>query len=106
MADWVDVCREIELTENSPKIVDIDDVMILVVRVNDAIYAIEDVCTHDGAEISTGVIHNDCIECPRHGAKFNLATGKVLSAPAYEDIPVFPIRVHNDIVQVMDDRWD
>ena len=65
-------------------------------------YAIENVCSHDGGELSGGEICGAEITCPRHGACFNLKTGAVLSAPAFENIRTYPVRVVDNMVQVFD----
>jgi 3-phenylpropionate/trans-cinnamate dioxygenase ferredoxin subunit len=69
-------------------------------------YAIENVCTHDGGILTGGDIDGDVIACPRHGARFCIRTGEVLSPPAYEDVATFPVRVDGGRVQVRDARWD
>ncbi len=106
MSDWVDVAPADELQPGDFRIVDIDDVEIAVINCDGRFYAIEDVCTHDGGELTGGEIEGCEIECPRHGARFNIKTGEALSAPAYEPIATFPVRMEGGIVQVRDDRWD
>lgn len=106
MSDWVDVEAVGALPPGSVKVVEVDGVMIAVFNIDGEFYAIEDVCTHDGSEIASGCLRGDEIECPRHGARFNVRTGAVLSAPAYEDIDTFETRVVSDTVQVRDSRWD
>ncbi|MBA2408283.1 MAG: non-heme iron oxygenase ferredoxin subunit [Gammaproteobacteria bacterium] len=106
MAEWVDVARAENLAPGDYETVDIDDVEIAVINCDGEFYAIEDVCTHDGGELTGGEIEGCQIECPRHGARFDIATGNALSAPAYEPVTTFPVRVHNGVVQVRDDRWD
>ncbi len=106
MSDWVDVAKQDDLTPGERVIVDVDDVAIAVFNINGEFLAIEDVCSHDGAELASGELEGDAIVCPRHGAKFCLRTGEVLAPPAYESVPVFPTRIFGDMVQVRDDRWD
>jgi 3-phenylpropionate/trans-cinnamate dioxygenase ferredoxin subunit len=106
MSDWADVAPADELQPGDFRIVDIDDVEIAVINCDGRFYAIEDVCTHDGGELTGGEIEGCEIECPRHGARFNVKTGEALSAPAYEPIATFPVRIEGGIVQVRDDRWD
>lgn len=106
MSDWTDVATVEELTPGRSRVVDVDEVLIAVFNIDGSFYAIEDVCTHDGAEISSGCLDGDVIECPRHGARFSVKTGEVLEAPAYEPIPTFEVRVVDGVVQVRDDRWD
>lgn len=106
MSAWIDVAREGGLAEGEHLVVDVDGVPVAVFRLGGEYLAIEDACTHDGAEIASGRLEGCEIRCPRHGARFCLKTGKVLSAPAYEDLSVFPVRVENGCIQVRDDRWD
>ncbi len=106
MSDWVDVCKADELKPGEHVVIDLDGTPVAVFNLDGAFYAIEDVCTHDGAEIASGEVEGDVIICPRHGARFCIKTGEVLSPPAYEDLHPFPVRVENGIVQIRDDRWD
>ncbi len=67
--------------------------MVALVRSGDDYYAIDDVCTHDGAELAGGEIEGAEIICPRHGARFCLRTGAALTPPAYEPVRVYPTRI-------------
>jgi 3-phenylpropionate/trans-cinnamate dioxygenase ferredoxin component len=67
--------------------------MVAIARSGDEYFAIEDVCTHDGAELTGGEIEGDQIICPRHGARFCLRTGEALTPPAYEPVHVFATRI-------------
>ena len=106
MSEWVDVAEASELTPGTWRSVDVDGTEVAVFNLDGAYYAIEDVCTHDGGILTGGAIEGDVIVCPRHGARFSIRTGAVLSPPAYEDVPTFPVRVSGGIVQVRDTRWD
>jgi len=106
MADWMDVGTLEELPPGSRKVVDVDGVMIAVFNLDGEFFAIEDICTHDGGELASGVLEGDQIVCPRHGARFSIRTGKVLAPPAYEPVSAFPVRIAGGRVQVRDDRWD
>jgi len=106
MSDWVDVIAESALADGENVVVDVDGSDVAVFKIYGVCYAIEDVCTHDGAEIASGKLDGDEIVCPRHGARFCVKTGEVKSAPAYENVACFPVRVENGVVQVRDDRWD
>jgi 3-phenylpropionate/trans-cinnamate dioxygenase ferredoxin subunit len=74
MSEWVDVEAVDALPPGSVKVVDVDGVMIAVFNIDGEFFAIEDVCTHDGAEIASGCLEGDEIECPRHGARFSVRT--------------------------------
>ena len=106
MSDWVDVAPAASLKPGESRVVEVDGAMIAVFNLGGEFYAIEDVCTHDGGELACGAVDGEEIICPRHGARFNVRTGEALTAPAYEAIAIFPVRVCNGSVQVKDDRWD
>ena len=103
---WTEVCALTDLPSGSHKVVDVDDVGIAVFNVGGSLYAIEDICTHDGAPLTGGCVENDVIICPRHGARFSLETGAALTPPAYEPVDTFPIEVRDGVVYTRDDRWD
>ena len=106
MTDWVDVIAEKALDNGEHTMVDVDGTTVAVFKLNDSFYAIEDVCTHDGAEIASGELEGDEIVCPRHRARFCIKTGAVKAPPAYEAVSCFPVRIENGRVQVRDNRWD
>jgi 3-phenylpropionate/trans-cinnamate dioxygenase ferredoxin subunit len=106
VSDWIDVERADALQPGEPAIVELDDTNIAVFNVDGSFYAIQDVCTHDGEELTGGPIEGDQIICPRHGARFCLRTGAALTPPAYEPVHCFPVRVSDGVVQVRDDRFD
>lgn len=62
--------------------------------------AIADECSHDQGSIGEGELDGEEIICPRHGARFDLRTGKVLSFPAVKDIPVYPVRVKDEYLEI------
>lgn len=100
MAQWVDVAPVGEITPGTWRTVDIDDVEIAVINVDGSFYAVEDMCTHDGGDLSSGHLEGCEIICPRHGARFDVKTGEVKAPPAYEPIETFEVRVENGMVQV------
>ncbi len=106
MTDWVDVCAESALANGENIITDVDGTEVAIFKIDGDFYAIEDVCSHDGAEIASGELVGDEIICPRHGARFCVKTGEVKCAPAYENIDTFPIQIEQGRVQIRDSRWD
>ena len=103
---WIRVCARNELLPGEHTIVYDGDVAIAVFNIDGALYAVEDVCTHDGGDLATGDLHGYEIECPRHGARFDVRTGAVLCPPAYEPIAKFPVRIEDDTIYTRDDRWN
>lgn len=106
MSDWIAVAAVGELVPGASRVVDVDGVTVAVFNIGGEFFAIEDVCTHDGGELASGVLEGDQIICPRHGARFCVRTGEALTAPAYEPTAKFPVRIENGVVQVRDERWD
>jgi 3-phenylpropionate/trans-cinnamate dioxygenase ferredoxin subunit len=106
MMRWIRVCARSELLPGEFKIVWDGDVAIAVFNVDGELYAIEDVCTHDGGELAGGELHGYEIECPRHGARFDLRTGAARCPPAYEPTAVLPVKIDDGVVFTRDDRWD
>jgi 3-phenylpropionate/trans-cinnamate dioxygenase ferredoxin component len=100
VSDWIDVVADSALADGEHVVVDVDGYEVAIFKIDGQCYAIEDVCTHDGAEIASGELDGDEIICPRHGARFCVKTGEVKSPPAYEDIATFPIRLVEGRVQV------
>ena len=104
MSEWVRICATSELLPGEYKVADVDGVQVAVFNIDGELYAVEDVCTHDGGELAGGPIDGFEIECPRHGARFDIRTGAVLCPPAYEPTAKFPVRVEDGVVYTRDDR--
>lgn len=104
--EWIDAGATGQIPENECKVIEVDDDLVAVYNLGGEYFAVEDTCTHDGGDLSSGWVDDGCAVCPRHGAQFDIRTGKVMSAPAYEDIHAFPVRIQDGHVQVRDDRDD
>jgi 3-phenylpropionate/trans-cinnamate dioxygenase ferredoxin subunit len=102
MSDWIDVGAVDELEAGGVMLVDVDGTEVAVFNIDGEFYALADICTHDGGTLADGTVEGYEIECPRHGARFDIRTGKVMTPPAYEDVTVYPVRVDNGRVQVRD----
>lgn len=73
--------------------VQVDDLPIVIFNIAGQLFAIGDVCSHDDGPVGEGDVEGYSIHCPRHGAIFDIRTGKVLMLPAVVDIPAYPVRV-------------
>ena len=104
MNDWIRVCALNELLPGEFQIAYDGDTAIAVFNIDGDLYALEDVCTHDGGELAGGPIEGFEIECPRHGARFDLRTGAALCAPAYLPTAKFPVKIEDGAVWTRDDR--
>lgn len=83
-----------ELSPNTARRVVLDGVPIAVVLDGEgAVHAIGDTCTHGDISLSEGFVEDGTLECWAHGSRFSLATGKPLTLPAYEPVPVYAVEV-------------
>jgi len=99
-AEFVTVATTDEVKPGERMVVEIGRHWIALFNVDGSYYAIEDVCTHDDGPLAEGKLEDCVIECPRHGAKFDIRTGKVLAAPALVDVPTYQVRVVGDAIQI------
>ena len=98
----VDVAPEDEFPPGSVKIVSQDGLYVGVYNCGGSLYAIEDRCSHDDGPLCEGDWDEDLcrVVCPRHGAQFDLATGKALTLPAFEPVDVYPVTIVDGVVRV------
>jgi len=95
------VCSVAELSPSTAQRVVVDGVAISVVMDSaGAVHALGDTCTHGDISLSEGFVEDDTLECWAHGSKFELTTGKPLTLPAYEPVPVFVVSVVDGDVYV------
>ena len=99
-ARWITVARVSELPVGERRVVRRDDQPIAVFHLEDGWYAIDDVCTHAGGPVAEGRLEGCIIECPRHGATFDVRTGAALTFPAVSPVATYAVRVVGDEVQV------
>jgi 3-phenylpropionate/trans-cinnamate dioxygenase ferredoxin component len=100
MPRFVTLAPAEEIPPGEREIFEIDGVYIAVFNVDGTFYAIEDVCTHDDGPLAEGELDGYEIACPRHGARFDIRTGQVLSMPAVVDVRWFPVRVEDGQIQI------
>ncbi len=94
------VCALSEVEDPGALHVDIGDVPVAIVRSEDEVFAIHDVCSHAEIPLSEGDVEGTTLECWRHGSRFDLRTGKPTGLPATIPVPVYPVRVEGTDVYV------
>jgi nitrite reductase/ring-hydroxylating ferredoxin subunit len=100
MTNFVTVATTDEIQPGERLVVEIGRKWVAIFNVDSQYYAIEDRCTHDDGPLAEGILDGLVIECPRHGACFDISNGKVLSPPALIDVPTFQVRVEGNEIQV------
>lgn len=84
--------------------VEIGDHRVAMFRIGDDLYAIGDRCSHAEASLAEGEVFDGEVECPRHGAAFQVATGEALTLPATKAVPVYKVDVEDDVVYLTIDE--
>ncbi|MGB9798478.1 MAG: non-heme iron oxygenase ferredoxin subunit [Thermanaerothrix sp.] len=95
---FLKVATRDEISVGERLFLEINNEPIVIINLAGTLFAVGDVCTHDEGPLGDGEIDGYQIICPRHGARFDLRTGKALTLPAVVDIPVYPVRIEgNDV---------
>jgi nitrite reductase/ring-hydroxylating ferredoxin subunit len=100
MADWVKVASVDEIKPGKMKKVEVNGVEICLANVGGKFFAIGNVCTHTGGPLCDGSLEGFEVECPWHGSKFDVRSGKVTNPPAREPEPAFEVKVQGKDVLV------
>jgi 3-phenylpropionate/trans-cinnamate dioxygenase ferredoxin subunit len=101
MSDGIRVCALDDLAVDTALRVDVAGTPVAVVQdSNGTIHAIGDTCTHGDISLAEGFVEDDTLECWAHGSKFSLTSGRPLTLPAYQPVPVFRVVVEGGDVLV------
>lgn len=100
MPEWTTVARATDLAVDASLAVEVAGHSLLVARLADGVFAIRNLCSHQAQPLQGGAICNGEIECPVHGARFDLRTGARRSMPAVVGVKAFPAREEAGSIQV------
>jgi 3-phenylpropionate/trans-cinnamate dioxygenase ferredoxin component len=102
VSEIIEICPTSELPPGSMRLVEWEDLEIGVFNCNGQIYAIEDRCSHDNGPLVEGELDQETctVECPRHGSRFDLKSGKPLTLPAYVPVDTFPVILDDDMIKL------
>ena len=106
MAEFLVVGSADELNPgDEPIVVEINRRWVAIYNIEGEFYAIEDRCTHDDGPLAEGEVRGCIVECPRHGAQFDIRTGAALSGPAGTvDVPTYPVKVEDGQLMIGTER--
>ena len=93
--DFIEIAPASELPNGERLFVDVGNRPLVIFNIAGQFFAIGDVCTHDDGPLGDGTIEGFNIVCPRHGAEFDVRTGKVMQMPAVVDIPAYPVQIRD-----------
>ena len=100
MPRWIPVCKLEEIDDEDLVVEEIEGHEYAVYRIGDDVFATDGKCTHESFSLEGGLVMDGVIECPLHGGRFEVATGKALSPPACENLKTYPAKVENGEVLV------
>ena len=99
------ICDLTDLEEATPRRIEIEGRKLSIVLLNERIYALDDICSHEDVSLSEGEVDIDecALECWKHGSLFSLETGEALSLPATKSVKTYEVRIiDNDVVLVIE----
>jgi 3-phenylpropionate/trans-cinnamate dioxygenase ferredoxin subunit len=100
MAGFITAAKASEIPVGEFKPAQVEGRNLLICHAAEGFYAVDDTCTHDDGPLGDGWLEGTAIECPRHGARFDVTTGKVLCLPAAIPINSYAVTVDGDDVKV------
>jgi len=100
LSDFVSIAKVAETPPGTISVHEVGGVRIALCNVNGRFYAIDDVCTHDGASLDQGELQGQLVECPRHGAKFDVTDGRAVVLPAVRPVKTYAVQVDGDDVKI------
>ena len=98
--EFVEIAPVSELPNGERLFLELGDKAIVIFNIADQLFAIGDICSHDDGPLGDGDLEGFNVVCPRHGAEFDVRTGKAVQMPAVVDIPAYPVRVVGGTIQV------
>jgi 3-phenylpropionate/trans-cinnamate dioxygenase ferredoxin subunit len=96
--EFVEIAPVNELPNGERLFLEIGDKAIVIFNIAGQLYAIGDVCSHDDGPVGEGDLEGYNITCPRHGAEFDVKTGKAVQMPAVVDIPAYPVQIQDGTI--------
>ena len=106
MTEFVRVASTTEIEPGERRWIEFEEDTVVLFNVGGKYYCIADICSHDGGPLEDGELYGCEIECPRHGARCDIRTGKPTALPAVEPIPSYQVRVEDGWVYVESpDDW-
>ena len=100
MSEFVPVAKTSEIADPGRLLLEVEDRIVVLLKVGGEYFCLDDVCTHDGGPLSDGRLDDHTIACPRHGAKFDIRTGQALTMPATVDTAAHEVKVEGGQILV------
>ncbi len=98
--EYYEIIPASELPNGERLFIEIEGNSLVIFNIAGQFFAIADNCSHDGGPLGEGDLEGFNVICPRHGAEFDVRTGKVVQLPAVDDIPAYPVQVRDGVIFV------
>jgi 3-phenylpropionate/trans-cinnamate dioxygenase ferredoxin component len=98
--EFLDIAPASELPNGERLFVEVEGKSLVIFNIADQFFSIADICSHDDGPVGEGDLESYNIVCPRHGGEFDVRTGKAVQLPAVVDIPAYPVKVVDGMIQV------
>jgi glycine betaine catabolism B len=98
--DFVKVAKTEDVQVSQMMAVEVNDERICLANVNGKYYAIGNVCTHMGGPLAEGKLEDYIVQCPWHGSRFDIRSGKVVRPPAMKPEPIYEVKVENNDILI------
>ncbi len=96
-AELINITNEVAgLVEGQAKVLRLNGLRIALIKLEDGLYAFDEMCSHEEESLAGGLVSDGQIECPKHGARFDVKTGEVRAFPAVRPIRIYPIVQEKD----------
>jgi 3-phenylpropionate/trans-cinnamate dioxygenase ferredoxin component len=100
MSRFIVAAKTSDIPDRSVKLVELEGKSIAVFNLGGEFFALDDLCTHEGGPLSEGVVDGEEIECPWHGARFEIKSGRVAQDPATDDVRRYNLRVNGSDIEI------
>ena len=100
MSEWIQIARTSEIPQGTIKMIEANRARIALANIDGTFYAIEDRCSHDDGPLGQGELDGKEVECPRHGARFDMTTGKPMNLPAVVPVKSFQVKVDDNNILI------
>ena len=98
--EYLEIVPVSELHNGERLFIEVEGKSLVIFNIADQFFAIGDICSHDDGPVGEGDLEGHNIVCPRHGGEFDVRSGKAVQLPAVVDIPAYPIRVTEGMIEI------
>ena len=98
--EYLDIAPVSELPNGERLFVEVESKSLVIFNIADQFFAIGDICSHDDGPVGDGDLEGFNVVCPRHGGEFDVRSGQAVQMPAVVDIPAYPVRIVDGMIQV------